>query len=323
MASFLLVGDPHVVPEEMADCRRLADCIVDAIEKHKPENLVFLGDQHHNHSLVHVDVLAYWHETFARIQALPSPPRVFALVGNHDMSSDKSSTNHAMRSYERQILVVSSPIEISGVLLMPYCHSPDVFKKAVAAFKCKTVICHQTLDGSRYENGFYSQDGVDITDFSDRYFISGHIHTPQKFGNVVYVGAPRWRSVSDADIERGLTLWDIDGEPKLKLIQDTSAYCEKLVHLIDNQDAPLAHEMNPQWRYIVDIYGDELFVASRKAVWKGARIRTFVKTKGQQPVVRESMGISQAIKAYTSGFLAPFGTPTATLEKMVAERVSV
>lgn len=241
------------------------------------------------------------------------------------MPGDGVSPNHAMMAYADMpnVTVVDYPILVDRVLLCPYFPEGDRLRTAVIGNPlCKTVVCHQTIVGSRYENGFIAQDGVSLERLEDKFFISGHIHTPQRYDNVVYVGAPRWRNFFDADVDRALTLWDInDGEAKLIELFDTSRWCKKLVHVLDSQDKPFEGEINPAWRYIVDLHGDDQYIASRRQAWSGHRVRATRKQEAVTPMVRESMGIGTAITAFIDTYQPKYGTSTAILREMVATRL--
>lgn len=317
MAKWLLIGDPHAVVDELDDCQRLIDGVLRTVQEEKPDRIIFLGDQFHTHAIMHVEVMAFWRRAF---KALSHEVETWALVGNHDMPGDGASKSHALMACEGTgVHIVDKPVVVDGVLLVPYQHRGDDFRDIVLRAEAKTVICHQTFDGSKYENGFFAQDGIQLTGLEGRYFISGHIHTPQAYGNVMYVGAPRWRSLSDAGINRALVLMDLSATPKpLKLIP-TEGWCQKLVYLEDRQENPSTETLNPSWKYVIDVHGDEAFIKARKAHWAGARVRTFRVTEAA-PRVSESMGIGKALLAFVDGYKPKYGTSPAILKEMVAQR---
>ena len=54
----LIVGDPHVTVEELGDCQGLMALIDQTLEADPTiDHVVFLGDLHHNHRLIDVDVM--------------------------------------------------------------------------------------------------------------------------------------------------------------------------------------------------------------------------------------------------------------------------
>lgn len=336
MAKWLLIGDPHAVVDELEDCERLIDGVVETILAEKPRFVCFMGDQHHNHALIHVEVMAFWRRAFLRVaEAMKTGGGwTYALVGNHDMPGDGVSKSNAMMAYQdiKGLSVVAQPVWVDGVLLTPYRHSQEQFLadlKLSPTFPSKgIVLCHQTFDGSRYENGFYAKDGVKLEGLEGWQFISGHIHTPQRFANVMYVGAPRWRTLSDVGINRALVMLDFtngvwgSGRENGGKLFDTGKWCQKLVHLEDRQEAPLTETLLPNWKYIVDIHGSEEFIKARKGTWAGCRIRTF-KTQTKTRAVSESMGIGKALIAFLDSYKPRHGTDAAILREMVAQRLGI
>lgn len=321
MAKWLLVGDPHVVVDELDDCRRLVDGILETVHNEKPDYVLFLGDQFNNHAIVHVEAIAFWRDAFKRLSA--SGAEVYALVGNHDMPGDGVSQSHAMMACEGTgVRIVDRPLAVGAALLVPYRHSGEVFKTDIQTGNRKTIFCHQTFDGGKYENGFYAKDGIALEGLEEFWFISGHIHTPQSFANVTYIGAPRWRSLSDVGVDRALALVEVDdgARPTVLKLFDTGAWCQKLVHVVDRQDQPQEPDINPGWRYIVDIHGDEAYIQARRPLWAGCRIRTF-KSRTESKPVSESMGINRALSVFLETYRPKYGTDSAILREMVAKRL--
>lgn len=320
----LVIGDVHAVPDELEDCQKLIDGICASVVTDSPDSVIFLGDIHHTHSIVRVEVLNFWKRAFESIIAsngrINMP--VYVLVGNHDMASNGDYI-HSLIGYSTSLVhVVDERTTINGmpVVLIPYTADEQKFRDSVG--DAKTVLCHQTFLGAQYENGFYATDGFSPEGLPN--IISGHIHTPIEFANVWYVGAPRWRTVSDANINRSIWLLEFDesGEIITKKAIDTSQFCCQLVHLREQepnilQDWPI----NPNWKYVVDIHGSEQFVNERKRVWAGkARIRTFVESS-KNITVKESDGIEIAVARFFGEYKAKNGTDNQILLKMLNERV--
>jgi predicted phosphodiesterase len=320
MSKYLVIGDVHATVDELEDCQRLIDGILDIAIKEKPDNILFLGDLYHTHSVIQLDVMAFWQRALVSLSEFP----IKVIVGNHDKSGNASNPNHALSSlrFIPNVQVIDSPVEADGALFLPYTHSEEEFRGWVSDSKAATVFCHQTLQGAKYDNGFFAKDAFNLEGFSDKTFVSGHIHKPTSYSNVVYVGAPRWKTLSDANIDRFISIYDIS--PKLPPFRAitfrTDKFCQPIIHLTDTQDSPFSEELNPNAKYIVDIHGDEEFIRIRKARFANCRVRTF-KTQTKTTSVKESMGISKAIKAFVEGYTPRFGTPKDKLEAMVQLRI--
>lgn len=320
----LLVGDPHVRPEDIPECERLATFVLETAIKTEPDYIVVLGDLHHTHSLVHVEVLDFWRRTFA---LWAEKTRVLCLVGNHDMSSDSSIKAHALMAYPN-VRVIDEPTPLakdSPILLVPYQHSREDFVRVCNQWADRPLaICHQTFNGAQYENGFYAKDGVDPDSIPQRNVISGHIHSRQDFGKVHYLGSPRWMTVSDANQAKFLALIDVapDGSWQTELFS-TQGPCTAIQHLEDTPENTIPDLLDPDTKYIIDIRGPAAFIEERKKTWSGkARVRTFYTDKAL-PRVKESEGIGHAFRRFYAGYKPRFGTSQYTLNVLTRERLDV
>lgn len=322
----LHVGDPHVRPEDLEDSQRLMDAVVDMANNGTPDGktvdvVIIEGDLHHTHAITHVDVTAFWIRNLERIKK-----RKILLVGNHDRGGDRSSQAHALLPYKLLpgVTVVDEPTLIDGILFLPYYFEANEFVAAAQKFpQAKTLVCHQTLTGATYENGFFAKDGVDPALVPQQYVISGHIHTAQEFGKVWYTGSPRWMNVNDANVDK--YLWLVEYAPDGSALSNRRQYatdrcCSRLVHLSDSPECPLDFQPVATHRYVVDLKGPQGWIEERRKLYLGrARVRTY-KTDTEAPKVKESDGIDVALKKYVQSFKAPNQTDTSILLEMVNER---
>lgn len=316
----LLVGDPHVTPDELSDCVALIRRVKTVSSE--ADAIVFLGDQHHNHALVSVYVMNFWKDALEELRDRD----VYMLVGNHDRVNDTKSPLHGLH-YDRA-KVVEGPVSLGGIRLLPWYPDPVEFLKNANVGDPRTLICHQTFDGSTYENGFYAKDGIDASQVTAKSIISGHIHTPQTLGKVFYPGAPRWRTVSDANQDRHLVTAEFDDQGNLvsTFKHSTQGHCTALWQLQDTEDGAEGHvpEFVAPYRLSVDVRGSPEYVEDRTKFWvaKGARVRPFP-TRQVVAAVRESDGINQALSKFITTYKPKYGTSLEVLSKAIAERIHV
>jgi hypothetical protein len=322
----LLVGDPHIRPEDLPDGEALLEAVVRMANEKTPDGqevdrVIFLGDQHHTHAIMHIDVVAFW---LKYLHAIKKP--VVMLLGNHDRSSDRGSKTHALMAYKHfpHVKVVDQPWQWDGQLFLPYYFDPKEFVAAANAFPgTQTLICHGTLTGATYENGFYAKDGVDPALLPQQFVISGHIHTTQEFGKVWYPGSPRWLNVSDANVSKYLWLVERDAGGTVysnRRQYATDEFCSRLVHLSDTPEEPLEFRPIRDHRYVVDLCGPQDWIEAKKGAYVGrARVRTF-RTDTAAPKVKESDGIAVALKKYVRHFKAPHQTSPDVLQAMLHAR---
>jgi hypothetical protein len=340
----LYVGDPHVTATELEDARGLLAAIKACAAREQPENVVFLGDQYHNHSILHVEVVDFWIKGFRELSDLGYD--IVALVGNHDLPGNGSLDKHAMQIHKDivgndayiHVEVVDEPLDMGGILYLPYYASGEDFLAACRAHpQAKTVVCHQGFTGATYDNGFkvkgtdfYTEGGIDPNLVPQEAIISGHIHAPQEFDKVWYVGAPRWRTLSDANTDRHL--WVVehaqDGSILSKKSFSMEGYCRPIFAVVETpeteqQDPKTFFAANDSADLRVDLRGPSAWVETRKIFWAevGAKVRTF-KTDTALVKVKESEGISTAFSGFFEKFQPRFGTSKDILRKLVEERLS-
>lgn len=319
---FLYVGDPHATPDAIPEMEKLIDFIIKVANKEDVLRIVFLGDQYHTHSIIHLNVLGFWNRAFHKLRM--NSKEIYALVGNHDRSGSAGSTDNAMMVHDN-INVIEKPHIFAGVLFLPYMHDATEFVKTCNLYPhINTLVCHQTFDGSHYENGFYAKDGIDASLIPQQEIISGHIHDPQTFGKVWYPGAPRWRTVSDANTARAIWVVDHDvktGKILSKNAFDTSKACIPIFHVIDNPDHPYV-PTDVKGKYTVDVHGPVNYIKDRAEYFGGLgyRVRTFP-TKNFTSTIKESDGIKVALSKFIEGYRAKNSTSNDRLTQLVMERV--
>lgn len=324
---YLFVGDPHVTPDEIDDCRALMDYVIAKAVEHNA-TVVLMGDQHHTHSVLRLEVVGFWKKVFSEMEILAV--RCFALKGNHDCFVEPGMSGCALdvyREFKNLVLVTDRPHQEGGVLFVPYCHTEEEFlNMCKQGLNTRTLVCHQTFDGSKYENGFLAPDGFDLTKVPKKQVLSGHIHTPQSFGMCKYIGAPRWRSIDDANVERHLWLYDFNelGEAGSTIAFPTGGdVCREIRRLTDTPAEPASLDLDKRHRYHVDIVGPSEWVEKRKMLFAPvARVRTR-KTDGRAPRVKESDGIDVSFMRFLSNYKSKCGTSTDMLRTMVKERMGL
>lgn len=325
MSTTLFVGDVHAVVEELDDCQALMDLIDRTVANQRVDRVVFLGDQHHNHAVVRVEVMEWWRTSLRRLYK--HGLNIVMLVGNHDRPNDASSKAHSLMAYDGLARVIDEPTWIENMLLVPYMHDKEEFVRLVTKAgpsEANVLVCHQTFNGALYENGFFAPDGIDPEVLSGwGKVISGHIHTPQKFGRVEYVGAPRWRTLSDANIERSLMLYDSESD-RMKLIP-TGMDCKPIFSTLITPQDPYSAEKPLESRGVthVTVRGPAQFVEEQVAVIRknhaNVRIRTIPDQR--QITVRESEGIAAAMERFVGTYVGKNGTKSDVLLSMLKERL--
>jgi hypothetical protein len=331
----LIVGDLHAVMDELDDVAALFEGIYDVVQHKSIDRVVFLGDMHHNFAITNVGVTGFYKDKLSGLQRLLPPredhekPNIIMLVGNHDMPGNGHQTPHALLSYVWDGWVIDGPtyVDDEKTLFLPYYASAEEFHKAVDLFPdAEFIYCHQEFNGAKYDNGFFAPHGADASKMEVP-TISGHIHTPQTLGKVTYIGAPRWRTLSDANIDRHM--WILDRSKPEKEMVDTSKWCRRIWSATlteENSKFGLGLLRGDLCKdlYRIQIEGSAAFVKEHEAeirkVYKRVRISAIIST-GKVAHVRESDGIDVAFKKFVGSFAGKKGTTPDKLITLALERV--
>jgi predicted phosphodiesterase len=327
MPGQIVIGDVHPVVEELEDCRRLVTAVTEFARETRANEIVLLGDQHHTHSVLRLEVLGLWKAAFREWAAVTG--EILALVGNHDRSNDGAV--HAMLAYP-EVTVVDAPIVRGRTLYVGHRADLGEFIRICNDHAAATdvVVCHQAFDASKYENGYYAGDeGVPLDRIPQRLIISGHVHDPQFHPNVDFwvgtklwhPGSPRWRSQSDANTDRAIWFLPAGGGPPVPY--DTSQCCRRIVSVVIREDdIPEVPPASDLVDVRVEIHGSGEFVETQKERLRGsgARVRTF-RTDTRVAKVRESEGVDRAFWRHLRSCGTRWGTPNAALVARAEQRL--
>lgn len=320
---FIVVGDVHCKESDIPECEGLIEFVKDKIVEHEADACIFLGDQGHHHGIGYGTVLSFWKRTFIEISKMCD---VIALVGNHDFGDDIQHNFMSLLDQFHKVRIIDSPYVFKDILFLPFYRDNNKFIEKCNEYPTSTLFCHQTFQGSRYENQFYAKDGIDISSIPQKAIISGHIHMPQEIGKCAYVGSPRWLTISDANQDRFLCVIETDEDGKIlsKVMVLTSKVCQPFYSEIDTKEQPfIPGSKHSYGKTTVDIHGTVGYVNKRKEYLEsmGFRVRTFAE-KNFESGVKESDGIRTSFVKFIKGYTAKYRTPSDELLKTVEERIT-
>jgi len=201
----LLIADLHLTDNPIDEYRwKIFDWIKDLRKRYLINNLYILGDltdKKDNHSSLLVNKLT------DNICDLAEVMSIVILKGNHDAIN---LSNPFFKFFNEFPVVkfISLPCIINQGLFIPYTKNFKSVEKTIEIFDSEInhseisyIYTHLPLIGSVAQNGWELKEGVDISVFSKYKNIqvfAGDIHTPQKIGNVEYVGSPYNTTFSDS-----------------------------------------------------------------------------------------------------------------------------
>jgi DNA repair exonuclease SbcCD nuclease subunit len=264
----LILGDPHVRPDNIQESEKLLSFVESEALNRKEKTVVILGDLFHTHRVIRMEVQNFWIKWAKRLGQNFS---VIAIVGNHDQpgddqNEDRMSALDVLRNIPG-FIVVDSPKIIEGITYLPHTASAEKFSHWVSEANSKILVCHQTFDGSQYENGFYAKDGLPLT-LVEKFdlVIGGHIHKPQEYANVWLPGTARWDSISDANQNKGI--WVFDTTSYAKTFISTSKVCSPIISL-EIKEGEEIPDFEDSLKTHVKLIGSSAWIAKVSKALKG------------------------------------------------------
>jgi DNA repair exonuclease SbcCD nuclease subunit len=282
----LRVGDPHAKVGNLDEMKNLIIFIGQMAVKYGVDRIELLGDLFHTHAIIRLEVLMFWNWA---LEYLSNICEVVVLVGNHDISGDLSSDVSALTLFglmnRPKLVIVDKPTRLGVFGYVPYTHDLDKFVRSAESLAlegAKVLVCHQTLDGSKYESGMFAPDGFPVGDWAKAFIhiFSGHIHSEQEFGNITYPGTARWDSVSDANLRKGVWLYNHEDSSGASLSREfigTEEVCCPIqsVEWREGEPEPVLRD-GKNSKVTVELIGSSVWVAQEKLKLKG---KCSVKTK--------------------------------------------
>lgn len=292
----LRVGDPHAKVNNLAEMRSLMQFVLDMAKKYKIDRIEILGDLFHTHAVLRLEVQEFWAET---LEMFSREFQTVVLVGNHDLSGDYQSKFSALSLFSNplsKLHIIEQPSRFGMIAYIPYMHSHDEFVKAanqMAVEGAKVLVCHQTLQGSRYESGFYATDGIPTTGWADRFVhvISGHIHSEQTFENVIYPGTARWDSANDANQRKGIWVYEHNDSTGAILSSEfisTENVCSPLRSVTWKEGEASPTPWGDKDRVTLELIGSSEWVSKQKLSFKGKASFKVKITDAKKATVRKS-----------------------------------
>jgi DNA repair exonuclease SbcCD nuclease subunit len=315
MVKILRVGDPHAKVGSLDEMKALVLFVVEQAKLHSVDRIEILGDLFHTHNVIRLEVIEFW--TWA-LDLLAATCETVVLVGNHDQSGDYNSTFSALSVFalmnKKNLIIVEKPTQMGVFGYVPYTHSSAEFiasTNVLADQGVKVLVCHQTIEGSKYESGIYAPDGIPAAEWSERFVhvISGHIHSEQSFGNIIYPGTARWDTVTDANRRKGIWLYEhsegiLGSKNDRGLLGDsagketgtigrstfisTEQVCSSIKSLEWREGDPCPTGWSDHERVTIELIGSSVWVAGEKEKLKGkCSIKTKITDK-QRGIIRKT-----------------------------------
>lgn len=236
-----IIGDVHfgINPDNVERVDIIAESqelffnnfLIDELRKNNVSDIIFTGDIFDTRRKIDTKLLQHVIELFKNTL---SDFKCHIILGNHDIYFRDSLNVTSLTTLEAYCTVYKSikKVTINNIsyLMTPWIVSSvkDKFKDGIIkqGKKIDFILGHFDMKGVKMESGSISQDGFDVSLFSDNcnYTLSGHYHNISMNGNnnVLYVGTPYQLSFGDRDQARGI--WIISEDKIPKFIENTVSY---------------------------------------------------------------------------------------------------
>lgn len=232
MFNAIFVGDLHAntSASNLEDVGEIFHLLDETIEQDETIQLVcFVGDIFHTHAVIRQEPAFYVRRQFAKLigkyERQNREIRWVVMAGNHDYS-----TPSAVVADNSVRLVLADLVEVVDdyrgtpcyAKVGPYAFVPFIGENESFVDVCSQgdsddiLVCHQTFDGSKYENQHTAPNGVKQNAIPQRLIISGHIHMTQILENehnkVVYIGTPR--ALNANEVNQCKYIWKFNPESR-------------------------------------------------------------------------------------------------------------
>lgn len=269
----LRCGDPHITVRNLEESTRLIEFIREQAEKHDVERIEFLGDLMHTHAVLRVEVVDFWMKAFKK---LSYKRHIVALVGNHDQPGSKEKEQemnglnifNALNDDYTHIDIINKPCQIGGIAYIPYMSDKEAFIAAAHDIynkgAKKLLVAHQNFTVSLYS------DLIDQDLVPQEAIITGHIHEQKQVGKTFQVGTPKWDTLTDANEEKGIWIYEHndDGSVKSKEFISTKDVVTPITKLTFKEgDEEII--LNPKARNYLELIGSSSWIVQMKKKYKG------------------------------------------------------
>lgn len=188
------------------------------VKKHgmdpKTDALFILGDIFHSRESINLMMLDNVSKIFQFLKGVF--PNIHVIIGNHDTYYIDSNSITSVKLISDLIPGITcyyepENISINGnqVLMLPWITSFDKIHEVIDNDSSDYLFCHMDINDMKYSSGTRIEKCADSKKLSKyKKIFSGHIHTRQDKGNVVYVGTPYQLDSSDYNNDKGYYIID-------------------------------------------------------------------------------------------------------------------
>ena len=242
------------------DCLDFVKWFIELAHDNGCTKCIFLGDWHHQRASINVSTMNYTLEALSLLN--DAFEDVYFLNGNHDLyyRDNRNLNSIEFNKLLKNFTQINEPFVEGDVALVPWLVGNEW--KKIQKIKCKYMFGHFELPN------FYMNAMVKMPDhggLNDEHFshpelvFSGHFHTRQVKGKVVYIGNAFPHNYADAwDDDRGAMILGWGEEPNFFAWPDQPTYRTlRLTTLLNDPEKYLREKTHARIHLDIDITYEE------------------------------------------------------------------
>lgn len=166
----------------------------DKIIELNPDLLIFTGDLFHPMETISIRTLYGASLGMELVSRACKSLNIDHLIlrGNHDTLAETPVIINSISSFGGYGTLITEPylydLKGFGIKLIPHYSNKAKILSEMDTPSAQLIVPHTEFAGAKFENGHPVEGGLDGSIVKTP-IISGHIHMPQQFGNVIYVGS--------------------------------------------------------------------------------------------------------------------------------------
>lgn len=216
MSKWISIGDLHF--GERGDSEKFNNSILDFLEwsievakEHGADKCIQLGDWFHHRNKIQVQTLSYGIVGARILGNHFGRDNTFVLAGNHDLFYLDRLDVSSVSALDPFVTVIDEITPLSDkIVATPWVTDQDMWDQVVEYSDThKYLFAHLELNGFMVNDRYEMETGhspKEIRRFEK--VLTGHYHSMQEKGNVLYVGTPYPITMNEANEAHGVHIFD-------------------------------------------------------------------------------------------------------------------
>lgn len=220
MSKVIIIGDTHF--GELSNSKKYNQQLTEFFtwctefaEERGIKQAIHLGDYYHNRNSINVETIQYGIVGAKILSDFFGKKNVYVLLGNHDIYYKDTLEVNSLSIIEPYVTVVDRllvPKNISEqILLTPWICTPKQWNELVESYDgdFKWLFGHFEFNGFTVSKGHVMEHGHSAKELNQyEKVFSGHYHSKQENGNVLYTGTPIATTFAEANEQHGIHILD-------------------------------------------------------------------------------------------------------------------